>query len=153
MNKKVLDYISEVRRQTEKLNLKPDEVFLNGNCGNLYYLLVNEFSKTHKIIPCLIFCREEPMHMVTEVDGELYDITGITSLEKYIKFLKDHTSPLYREEDFKLKRLEDLEEREYYTSRMINMYRYNEDYEQSEVQEEMDRLEKRMKDYTREREI
>lgn len=151
MNKEVLDYIKEVRRQTEKLNLNPDEVFLNGNCGNLYQLLSQEFSRRHRVTPVLISHRDEPMHMVTDIDGVLYDITGVTTLEKYVQFLRDHSGPLYKEADFTVKPLVEPSERGYYTSRMVDMYRYNEDYEQSETELEMHKLVKKMKDYSQER--
>lgn len=151
MEKDILNFIEEVKNQTRKLNLEPEEVFLNGNCGNLYHMLAREFSRTHTVVPVLIVCREEPMHMVTEIDGKLYDITGETSLPKYIEFLTNHTSPFFREKEFSLRRLVDPEEKEYYTTKMIDMYRYNEDYEQSETKEQMQRLVKRMNDYSQER--
>ena len=147
----VLKFINTVKKKMHQMNLNPEKVFLNGNCGNLYSLLEKEFSPRHVVIPNLISWEDEPMHLVSEIDGKLYDIMGETNLKKYIEYVREHNNGIFKEEDFTIKQLTDPKEKSYYTSHMRDMYMYNEDYEQSEIENQMHRLERYMADYSLER--
>lgn len=151
INAEVLKFINAIKNKMSQMNLNAEEVFLNGNCGNLYALLVKEFSSRHSVIPNLITFEGKPAHLVSEIEGKLYDIMGETSLNKYIDYVRAHNRGKFSEDDFSIKPLTNPEEKHYYTSKMRDMYKYNEDYEQSEVEREMYILEKYLEDYSLER--
>ena len=138
----ILEFIEKIRDKMASMKLDAVDVFYNGNCGNLYQLLAKRFSQHHAVIPHLIIYREVPQHIVSEIEGKLYDITGETSLEKYIQYVKEHNYGKFEDKDFSIKPLVVPKDRMYYTSKMADMYRYNDEYEQSEISNQMYQLKK-----------
>lgn len=136
----ITEFIEKIKAKMSEMRLDAVDVFYNGNCGNLYQILAKHFSQHHAIIPYLITYEGKPMHIVSEIEGKLYDITGETSLEKYIHYVREHNSGQFDEKKFAIRKLEKAKERMYYSRRMADMYRYNEDYEQSEIENQMERL-------------
>lgn len=120
-----------------KMDLDAEEVFLNGNCGNLYKIFVSAFPKY--TIPFLIVHKDEPMHIVTKIEDKFYDITGETSLEKYVKYLNENNSRLieFQEKDFNIKQISVADR---ILDKMCDMYKYNEEYNQSEIRNQMYKL-------------
>ena len=135
---RVENLLEFIREQMEKMNLDAEQVFLNGNCGNLYKIFVSKFSKF--TTPFLIRYEQKPIHIITKIGEKFYDITGETSLEKYIGYVRERNSnrvTSFEDKDFTL---EQLSVANPLLNKMCDMYRYNEEYEQSEIDYEMHKL-------------
>lgn len=131
----VLELIDFIKEKMKEMNLDAQDVFLNGNCGNLYKILVSKFSKYTE--PYVIKENNYPLHIVTKIQGKFYDITGETSLEKYLEYVKTHNSTRIKDEDFSIDKCSVADP---ILNQMCDMYRYNEEFEQSEIENQMSNL-------------
>jgi len=80
----VEELLEFIKQEMEYMNLRAEDVFLNGNCGNLYRILVSQFPKY--TTPYLISHKGIPFHLVTGIGEKIYDIRGETSLDDYVEF-------------------------------------------------------------------
>jgi len=135
IEKEIFELLDFIKDEMQEMDLNATKVFLNGNCGNLYKILVKKFPKS--TIPFLISNKNIPYHIVTKINNKFYDITGETDLKKYIEYLRKANNKEYKEEDFEIKQLSVADE---LLNKMCDMYEYNEDYEQSEIENEMKKL-------------
>lgn len=132
----VIELIEFIKQNMKDMRLDAEDVFLNGNCGDLYKIFVSKFSKY--TTPFLIRYKNEPYHIVTRIQGKFYDITGETDLKKYTNYVKEkNRNYRFEERDFEM---EQLSVADNLLQKMCGMYRYNEDYNQSEIKNQMDRL-------------
>lgn len=74
---KVLDFIKEF----QKFGTSVSRCFLEGNCYYFYVILKSQFPQAHP------YYVPEDCHVITEIDGAFFDITGKIS-EKRLKNLK-----------------------------------------------------------------
>lgn len=74
---KVLDFIKEF----QKFGISVYRCFLEGNCYYFYVILKSRFPQAHP------YYVPEECHVITEIDGVFFDITGKIS-EKRLKNLK-----------------------------------------------------------------
>ncbi len=143
VNVEVVKLIEFIKKKMKEMNLNAEEVFLNGNCGDLYKIFVSKFPKY--TTPFLITYNEIPYHIITKIQDRFYDITGETNLEKYIKYVKENNATMhFNEEEFKM---EQLSVANPILHRMCGQYRYNENFEQSEISNEMHRLLENISEY------
>ena len=136
--KEVEELLEFIKEELDNMNVKAEVAFMNGDCGNLYKIFVKKFPRF--TTPFLVRFKEEPMHLMTKIGEKFYDITGETSLEKYIEYLKRENSDraeMFESKEFELKQLSVADP---IINKMCDMYRYNEDYEQSEINSEMFKL-------------
>lgn len=138
--KQVEQLLEFIKSEMKKMDLDAEDVFLNGNCGNLYRILVEKFPKY--TTPFLIMYKEDPYHIVTKIGDRLYDITGETNLDKYVDIFIS-TNPdkyiKYKKEDFRIEQIS-LTHDVIVNRKMCNMYRYDERYDQSVFDKEMECL-------------
>ena len=135
LNQRVLELIEFIKAETKRIDSKldPVDVFVNGNCGNLATMLSEKFPNLAK--PYIIYYEKYPYHVVTKIGEKFYDITGETDIKKYNKYLNEHNRSPFKEEKFEMK------EASYYdVRRQSDKDRYTEDYEQSEIESQMDKL-------------
>lgn len=135
LNQRVLSLIECIKEAIRRIDpkLDPVDVFVNGNCGNLATMLSEKFPNLAK--PYIIYYEKYPYHVVTKIGEKFYDITGETDIKKYNKYLNEHNRNPFKEEKFEIK------EAGYYDVRkQSDKYRYNEDFEQSEIEAQMDKL-------------
>lgn len=135
LNQKVLDLIEFIKGETKRIDpkLDPVDVFVNGNCGNLSTMLSEKFPNLAK--PYIIYYEKYPYHVVTKIGEKFYDITGETDIKKYNKYLNEHNRRPFKEKEFEMK------EASYYdVEKQSNKYAYNEDFEQSEIEFQMNKL-------------
>lgn len=148
IEEKVNELIDFIKNCMKKMNLDAEHVFLNGNCGNLYTIFDN-YLKKEAVIPYEILHKGWPCHIVTKIQDDFYDITGKTSLEKYIQYVVDHRSnPLYEynSEDFEIRQI-GIEGRKYRIEQQSDMYRYDENYDESAISNEMYKLYKELEKF------
>ena len=134
----VEDLLRFIKEEMDKMGIDAEEAFLNGDCGNLYKIFVSKFPKL--TTPFLIRYKDEPMHIITRIGEKFYDITGETSLEKYAKRIREINYCViekYEDKDFELERLSVADR---LLDKMCDMYKYNDDYEQSEIDSQMHQL-------------
>lgn len=122
----VLSLINRIIEEMKKMRFDAEKVFLNGDCGNLYTILARKFP--NMATPYLVYYQNEPYHILTKINEKFYDITGETTLEKYINYVKEHNYYRHGEDDFRIEKLpKDTE----YISKMSNQYEVDENYEES----------------------
>ncbi len=136
LNVEVMELIEIIKRKMQEMNLDAENVFLNGNCGDLYKIFVSKFSKY--TTPFLITYNKLPYHIVTRIQDKFYDITGETDLDKYIEYVKKNNF-IANIDESKFE-IEQLSVANTLLHKMCGMYKYNEDYEQSEISNEMNKL-------------
>ncbi len=142
----VNELLNEIKSKLKQIDSKLDaeKVFLNGNCGNMYTIFANYFPKK-AVVPHIISYNKIPYHIISEIDGEFYDITGKTSFEKYIDYVqKNNPNSSFLSEKFSMERVE-IADRSYRVNQMSDMYDYDENYEQSGIANQMYRLEEHLK--------
>lgn len=144
--KQVEQLLEFIKSEMKKMDLDAEDVFLNGNCGNLYRILVEKFPKY--TTPFLITYRGEPYHIVTKIGDRLYDITGETNLDKYVDIFiaseRDENNIPYKRERFAIEQISVAHD-VIVNKKMCNMYRYDERYDQSIYDEEMECLLKKIR--------
>ena len=144
--KEVEELIQFIKDEMRKMNLDAEEVFLNGNCGNLYRIFVEKFPKY--TTPFLITYRGEPFHIVTKIGDRLYDITGETNLDKYADIFiaseNGKTRVPYKKEKFAIEQIS-LTHDVIRNRKMCNMYKYDDRYDQSIIDGDMEKLLKKIK--------
>lgn len=142
----VNELLNEIKTKLKQIDsrLDAEEVFLNGNCGNMYIMFA-EYFFPKAVVPYMCSYKDEERHIITEIDGEFYDITGKTDLNKYIKYVQDNDKKnIYNAEDFSIKKIE-LHEREYKVGKRCNMYDYDDLFGESMISNQMFRLEQHFK--------
>ena len=93
------------KKLKESRGLDAQTVFLNGNCGNMYTVF-SEFFIKESVIPYRITYKDEPYHIISKIGENFYDITGKTSLEQYIEYLRENSDDKnYDANDFKLEEI------------------------------------------------
>lgn len=140
LNHKVLELIEFIKEETKRIDpkLDPVDVFLNGNCGNLATMLTEKFPNLAQ--PYVILYEKYPYHVITKIGEKFYDITGETDIEKYNKYLNEHNRYSFKKEDFAMK------EASYYdVRRQSDKYAYDENFEQSRIAEQMEKLNEAVK--------
>lgn len=143
---KVNELLTEIKSKMKEMNLDAEKVFLNGNCGNMYTIFANYFSNK-AVVPYLISYENYPYHIVTQIDGELYDITGKTSLDKYVDYVQKNNEYItHSPEKFDISKIE-IQDREDKVRRMSDMYDYDENYNQSSIMNQMNRLKEHIKGF------
>lgn len=136
LEQEVIELINFIKKEMREMNLDATDVFLNGNCGNLYQILAKEFGPIAK--PYLIKYDGKQSHMLIKIQDIFYDITGKTTLEEYIEYVKTHNRGVsFNNSDFKI---EELQLDSIYINKMRNMYDYDEDYEESRISSQMGKL-------------
>ena len=138
---KITEFIELIKSKMKEMGLNATDVFLNGNCGNLYKLFVEHFPR-QAIIPYVIKHGEEQLHMVSQINGKFYDITGETDLDKYYEYVKKNHPGHYKfydKEEFSIQKLEPSE-REKTVREMSDKYDYDEEFKESSIKYEMSRL-------------
>ena len=136
--KQVEELIEFIKKEMKEMYLNAEKVFLNGNCGNLYMIFAKQFPKY--TTPYLISYKGVPYHMVSRIGERFYDITGETSLDKYSDKMAELNKYMKVDKnDFDIRQLSVADDIIRF-KRMCNMYRYNDDYEQSEIENEMNAL-------------
>ena len=145
------ELIEFITLKMKEMGLNAEEVFLNGNCGNLYSIFASYFKK-EAVVPYEILYKGYPHHIVTKIGDDYYDITGKTSLDKYIEYVKENnTYPNFRKEDFEIKEI-GIPNRNDRIRKQTNRYNYDEDFGQSSIVSEMDRLDVAIKSFENEKE-
>jgi len=81
----VIETIEFIKKVHSLNNGNPMDVFRNGNCGNVYTFLKQEFSEQAESYGVCEF--GGLLHIVTKIDEKYYDISGEVTLENYIKYL------------------------------------------------------------------
>lgn len=99
INEEVIYWINFIKNRLAEMRLDATEIFLNGDCGNMFSIFSKIFEDKELTPHCIYYKKEHPYHIVTEIEGRLYDITGETSLEKYCKYLNDNNIKQYNIED------------------------------------------------------
>lgn len=134
INEEVVYWLLFIKNRMKEMKLDANDVFMNGNCGNLYSIFQKIFKE--KAVPHSIKYKGEPWHIVTEIEGKLYDISGLTNIEKYCKYLNEHNEDdEYRIEDFsecvtdlytveKQSNQYDYDSRHYYENKMFQLEQY-----------------------------
>lgn len=128
LEKEVLELIEFVKEKMKEMGYDATQVFLNGNCGNLYEIFCKKFSKYS--IPFIITYKGEPYHIVTKIGEHMYDITGKTDLNSYIDYIRANNSD-YRnapDSDFQIEQVSVIDRR---LGKMKNMYGYYDDYDEN----------------------
>ena len=70
-----------------------------------------------------------------------------TDVNKYISYLREHNQHLkFNDENFEMKEI-GIPDREYRIRKQSNMYAYDDNYNQSTILYQMDRLDKHIKDF------
>lgn len=146
----VIELIEEIKRKMKEMRLDAEKVFLNGNCGNMYTILANYFSNK-AVVPYIISCDGYPYHIVTQIDEEFYDITGKTSLDKYVDYIKSHNKG-FEKSEFTINKI-DIAERKEKVNKMSNMYAYDEAFNQSSIEREMYMLQNHINGFKSSRQI
>lgn len=129
MENRIEELISFIKNEMERMGLDAEKVFLNGNCGNLYNIFAMEFEGAE---PWVIMYRGNPYHIVTKLNNQFYDITGKTNINEYIKYMKENNTQKFDENKFEIKKDESG-----IAKQMENKFMYNEDFDQSEIYNEM----------------
>lgn len=102
----VEEFLKSIEKAMEYMELNAQEVFLNGDCGNLYKMFAKRFGKLAK--PFLISYKGRPYHILTGIGEKIYDIRGETSLEDYVEyFMESEKDPTLRKEEFDIKQISD----------------------------------------------
>lgn len=147
LKEEVMELLNFIRTKMKEMNLDAEDVFLNGNCGDLYKIFVSKFSKY--TTPFLIRYKDEPYHIVTRIQDKIYDITGETDLEKYIEYIKRENKNYNFDE--KAFTIEQLSVADNLLHKMCGMYKYDENYGQSRISNEMGRLLTAIKGFNRDK--
>lgn len=127
----LIEAITNELKGTRTLDAK--DVFLNGNCGNMYTIFAKYFGPKEAVVPYRISYKGEPYHIVSKIGEDFYDITGKTSLEQYIEYVKTskgNRGLSFDERDFSIEEIP-IQEREEAISQQSNAYYggYDEDWE------------------------
>jgi len=102
----VEEFLKTIEKAMEYMDLDAQDVFLNGDCGNLYKMFAKRFGKLAK--PFVISYKGKPYHMLTGIGEKIYDIRGETGLEDYVEyFIESEKDPTLRKEDFDIKQISD----------------------------------------------
>lgn len=117
IEEEIIKLIAFINQQMNQMNLSAKEIFMNGNCGNLYTILEKQFSNMTK--PYVIKYRGHPYHIVTKVKDNFYDITGKTNLKEYVQYLNTHNPIMLSYENFEIEEILDNK----IISKMSNVYK------------------------------
>ena len=147
IEERVNELIKLITEKCEEMNLDARKVFLNGNCGNMFTILAQYFTK-EAVVPCEILYRNYPYHIVSKIGDGVYDITGKTSIEKYINYLREHNPRLtFDEKDFEIRVIPAMD-REHRIRQQTNVYgcdiNGNRDYN---IINKMDRLDSEIRKF------
>lgn len=146
IEKEVLELIEFIKQKMKEMNLDAEDVFLNGNCGDLYKIFVSKFSKY--TTPFLIKYRNQPYHIVTRIQNKFYDITGETDLKKYTKYVKEKNKNYsFDEKSFEM---EQLSVSDYLLYQMCGKYDYDENFGESKIHGQMSTLVTAVKEFGKE---
>ena len=151
VQEKVEELIQFINNTMKEMRLDATDVFMNGNCGNMYTIFAKFFRK-EAVIPYEILYNGEPYHIFTKINEDFYDISGKTSLDKYIDYLRKNNSNMeFSKRDFELKEI-DISDRYHRIKQQSNMYAYDEDYEQSCIENQMNSLNRKIEELIKSKE-
>lgn len=152
IDERVGELLTEIKNKMAEMNLDAENVFLNGNCGNLYTIFANFFTK-EAVVPYEIIYEDIPYHIISKIGDNFYDITGKTSLKDYIQCLKERNPGMnFTESNFQIREI-GIKDRSFRIRKQSDMYAYNEDYEQSEILNQMGRLYSYLDGFKRKKEV
>ena len=137
VNERITFWIMFIKNRMKSMGLDAEKVFLNGNCGNFYKILKEIFSDKEVIPHRISHPKEGAMHIISEIksgnESKFYDITGETDIIRYAD-LFNRLNPYrkYATDEFTEHVATDFEVRQ-----QSDRYRYNEEFEQSEIDNQM----------------
>lgn len=124
IEERVNELIQVITENMKEQGYNAREVFLNGNCGNMYTIFAKYFKK-EAVVPYEVLYEGYPYHILTSINDELFDITGKTSLEDYINYLRENNPKLtFYEKDFELRKIP-VNDRSYRIRQQSDMYDYD----------------------------
>lgn len=151
IEERVNELLEFIKDRMKEMRLDASDVFMNGNCGNLYTIFANYFRK-EAVVPYEILYRGEPYHIITKIGEGFYDISGKTYLEKYMEYLNSHNSSFRcTENDLEMREI-GIEDRKSRISKQSDMYDYDEDWNQSLISGQMYKLDRLIEEFKKSRE-
>ena len=124
---RVNELISIIKEKLAEMKLDAEKVFINGNCGDLHTIFADYFKK-EAVVPYEITYQGRPVYIMSKIGDDLYDITGKTSLEKYVDYIEKNSDYFYNnKKDYGIREIE-VGKRERRIAEQSNKYGYDDNF-------------------------